>query len=209
MVGHARGSLKGRWTLAGRPPAGRCNTSRRPTLEEILAVMHAAGDDNDAVRLRGLIIVLWRAALGIGEAPALNESDLDLHRGAILVRRGKVGKRREVGINRWAWERLSTSLPLEPPCLWAPYPACCGVQPPAACVRRPVRVAAARSGRASRCALPVCAASAATRARGLSPMESTKACRLGRVSGPTSRRVHSGCPASSQLQTSTLRESGG
>jgi NAD(P)-dependent dehydrogenase (short-subunit alcohol dehydrogenase family) len=55
--------------------------------------MHAAGDGHDAVRLRGLIIVLWRAGLRISEALALNESDLDLHRGAILVRRGKGGKR--------------------------------------------------------------------------------------------------------------------
>jgi integrase len=58
-----------------------------PTVEAIIAVMHAAGDDHDAVRLRGLIIVLWRAGLRISEALTL--SDLALHRGAILVRRGK------------------------------------------------------------------------------------------------------------------------
>lgn len=62
-----------------------------PTVEEIIAVIHAAGDDHDAIRLRGLIIVLWRAGLRISEALALSESDLDLHRGAILVRRGKGG----------------------------------------------------------------------------------------------------------------------
>jgi hypothetical protein len=28
-------------------------------------VMHAAGDDHDALRLRGLIVVLWRAGLRI------------------------------------------------------------------------------------------------------------------------------------------------
>ncbi|MFZ0041416.1 MAG: tyrosine-type recombinase/integrase [Solirubrobacteraceae bacterium] len=77
-----------------------------PTVEEIIAVMHAAGEDRDAVRLRGLIVVLWRAGLRISEALALAESDLDLHRGAILVRRGKGGKRREVGMDRWAWEQL-------------------------------------------------------------------------------------------------------
>jgi hypothetical protein len=27
-------------------------------------------------------------------------------RGAVLVRRGKGGKRREVGMDRWAWEQL-------------------------------------------------------------------------------------------------------
>lgn len=79
-----------------------------PSVEEIIAVMHAAGDDSDAVRLGGLIVVLWRAGLRISEAPALTESDLDLHRGAILVRRGNGGKRREVGMARSAWEQLRT-----------------------------------------------------------------------------------------------------
>jgi integrase len=49
--------------------------------------MHAAGSNHDAVHLRALIVVLWRAGLRISEALALGESDLDLHRGAILVRR--------------------------------------------------------------------------------------------------------------------------
>ena len=83
-----------------------------PTVEEIIAVMHAAGDDADAVRLRGLIVVLWRAGLRISEALALAESDLDQYRGAILVRRGKGGKRREVGMDRWAWEQLGPWLQL-------------------------------------------------------------------------------------------------
>ncbi|MDQ6731052.1 MAG: site-specific integrase, partial [Actinomycetota bacterium] len=50
--------------------------------------------------------------LRISEALALNESDLDLQRGAILVRRGKGGKRREVGMDRWAWEQLDPWLRL-------------------------------------------------------------------------------------------------
>ena len=50
--------------------------------------------------------MLWRAGLRISEALALIESDLDLHRGAILIRSGKGGKRREVGMDRWAWEQL-------------------------------------------------------------------------------------------------------
>jgi len=93
----------------GRPPRnkGVRYPADPPTVEEIIAVMHAAGADVDAVRLRGLIVVLWRAGLRISEALALNESDLDPNRGAILVRRGKGGKRREVGMDRWAWEQLS------------------------------------------------------------------------------------------------------
>jgi site-specific recombinase XerD len=77
-----------------------------PTVEEIIAVMRAAGDDPDGVRLRGLIVVLWRAGLRISEALALSETDLDPGRGAILVRRGKGGKRREVGMDRWAWDQF-------------------------------------------------------------------------------------------------------
>jgi integrase len=50
--------------------------------------------------------MLWRAGLRIGEALDLAETDLDRSRGAVLVRRGKGGKRREVGMDRWAWDQL-------------------------------------------------------------------------------------------------------
>ena len=69
--------------------------------------MHAAGDDAEAIRLRGLIVVLWRAGLRISEALALNETDVDADRGAVLVRHGKGGKRRELGMDRWAWQQLN------------------------------------------------------------------------------------------------------
>ena len=92
----------------GRPPRnkGLRYPPDPPTVEEIIAVMRAAGDRPDGLRLRGVIIVLWRAGLRISEALALQESDLDQTRGAVLVRRGKGGKRREVGMDRWAWEQL-------------------------------------------------------------------------------------------------------
>ena len=100
----------------GRPPRnkGQRYPADPPTVEEIIAVMHAAGDqsDTDTVRLRALIVVLWRAGLRISEALALTESDLDLNRGAILIRHGKGGKRREVGMDRWAWEQLTPWLRL-------------------------------------------------------------------------------------------------
>ena len=50
--------------------------------------------------------MLWRAGLRISEALDLAEADLDRSRGAVLVRRGKGGKRREVGMDRWAWDQL-------------------------------------------------------------------------------------------------------
>ena len=68
--------------------------------------MRTAGAGLDGVRLRALIVVLWRAGLRIGEALALAEPDLDAGRGAVLVRAGKGGKRREVGMDSRAWEQL-------------------------------------------------------------------------------------------------------
>ena len=98
----------------GRPPRnkGLRYPPDPPTVEEIIAVMRAAGDRPDGLRLRGVIVVLWRAGLRISEALALAESDLDVTRGAVLVRRGKGGKRREVGMDRWAWEQLDPWLEL-------------------------------------------------------------------------------------------------
>src|ERR1044071_2967097 len=82
---------------AGRPPRnkGVRYPADPPTVEEIVSVMRAAGDSFHGHRLRGLIVVLWRAGLRISEALALAESDLDPRRGAVLVRRGKGGRRRE------------------------------------------------------------------------------------------------------------------
>jgi len=83
-----------------------------PTIDEIIAVMRAAGDRADGHRLRALIVLLWRAGLRISEALGLAETDLDQQRGAVLVRRGKGGRRREVGMDRWAWDQLQPWLEL-------------------------------------------------------------------------------------------------
>ena len=77
-----------------------------PTVTEIVAVMRHAGTGVYGARLRALIVVLWRAGLRIHEALALREADLDPRRGSVLVRRGKGGRRREVGMDDWAWEQL-------------------------------------------------------------------------------------------------------
>ncbi|MBV9515142.1 MAG: hypothetical protein JO280_14050 [Mycobacteriaceae bacterium] len=43
----------------------------------------------------------------ISEALALTESDLDPKTGSVLVRVGKGGKRRMVGMDDWGWEHLA------------------------------------------------------------------------------------------------------
>ena len=69
-------------------------------------MMRIAGETAHGARVRALIVLLWRAGLRINEALTLAETDLDPRRGAILVRHGKGGKRREVGMDDWAWEHL-------------------------------------------------------------------------------------------------------
>jgi integrase len=106
-AGHRRSPVTVPAFHQGRPPR---NTGRRypadpPTVEEIIAVMRAAGDGADGARMRALIVILWRAGLRIGEALTLAETDLDGSRGAVLVRRGKGGRRREVGMDGWAWSQ--------------------------------------------------------------------------------------------------------
>ena len=114
----AAGRRRSRATLPGyhrgRPPRnkGLRYPADPPTIEEIVAVMRALGDRAEGLRMRALIVVLWRAGLRISEALALAESDLDPRRGAILVRRGKGGKRREVGMDTWAWDHLMPWLQL-------------------------------------------------------------------------------------------------
>jgi site-specific recombinase XerC len=108
--------------LAGRPPRnkGIRYPTDPPPVEEIVAVMRQAGDGVHGARARGLIVVLWRAGLRIQEALSRAEVDLDEQRGALLVRNGKGGKRREVGMDRWRFEQLRpwlgyrTRLPVGP-----------------------------------------------------------------------------------------------
>ena len=106
----------------GCPPRnkGRRYPADPPRVEEIIAVMRAAGTSVHGARLRALVVILWRAGLRIHEALALAETDLEPRRGSILVRRGKGGKRREVGMDDWAWEyteawrQIRTTMPVGP-----------------------------------------------------------------------------------------------
>jgi site-specific recombinase XerD len=94
----------------GRSPRnkGRRYPPDPPPVEEIIAIMRATGAGPEGQRLRALVVLLWRAGLRISEALTLTltETELDASRGSILVRAGKGGKRREVGMDRWGWEQL-------------------------------------------------------------------------------------------------------
>lgn len=104
-------------TGCGQGPIAPANKGRSypadpPRVEEIVAVMRQAGNGRHGLRARGLIALLWRSGLRIAEAVALAESDLEPARGAILVRHGKGGKRREVGMDQWGWDQLAPWLDL-------------------------------------------------------------------------------------------------
>lgn len=92
----------------GRTPAnkGLRYPADPPRVEEIVAVMRHAGDGGHGDRVRGLIVVMWRAGLRISEALELYERDLEPGRGELLVREGKGGSRREVGMDDWGWDQL-------------------------------------------------------------------------------------------------------
>ena len=100
--------------LAGRTPRnkGVSYPADPPRVEEIIAVMRVAGEGVHGVRVRALVVVLWRAGLRIQEALALTEPDLDERRGSLLVRHGKGDKRREVGMDTWGWEHMHAWLSL-------------------------------------------------------------------------------------------------
>jgi hypothetical protein len=74
-------------------------------------VMRHAREDRRGWRLRALIVVLWRARLRVQEALALTERDLDARRGSLLVRQGKGGRRREIGMDDWGWDSCSPGSP--------------------------------------------------------------------------------------------------
>jgi Phage integrase family len=100
--------------LAGRPPRnkGLRYPPDPPTVEEIVAVMRQAGDGIHGARMRAFIVLLWRAGLRITEALTVTEHDLEPGAGSVLVRHGKGGRRREVGMDPWGWDHLRPWLEL-------------------------------------------------------------------------------------------------
>ena len=128
----------GHWAGCAPPNKGLRYPADPPSVEEIILVMREAGLGPYADRLRGLVAILWRAGLRISEALALTESDLDRKTGSVLVRAGKGGKRRMVGMDDWAWEHVGrwtehrVRLPIGPLfCILAGPPAAVdGPRPP-------------------------------------------------------------------------------
>jgi integrase len=83
--------------------------------------MRRAGDSRHGRRMRGLIVVLWRAGLRIHQALTLTETDLNKRRRSLLIRHGKGDRRRELGMDPRAWSVLNDwpadrkSMPAGPP----------------------------------------------------------------------------------------------
>jgi site-specific recombinase XerC len=100
--------------LAGRPPRkrGLRYPPDPPTVEEIVAVVRQAGDRVHGARMRALIALLWRAGLRLIEALPFTEHDLEPGAGSLLVRQGKGGRRREVGMDPWGWDHVGPWLEL-------------------------------------------------------------------------------------------------
>jgi site-specific recombinase XerD len=59
-----------------------------------------------AMRLRCLLVILYRAGIRISEALALYEFDLRRNERAMVIRHGKGDKRRIVVLDEWAWAEV-------------------------------------------------------------------------------------------------------
>lgn len=75
-AGHSRSPATTPGYRQGRPTRkkGLRYPADPPTIEEIVAVMRVAGDRLDGLRLRALIVLLWRAGHRIGEASPLRSA---------------------------------------------------------------------------------------------------------------------------------------
>ena len=90
-AGHRRSPATMPGYHRGRPPRnkGEQYPADPPTVDEIVAIMRAIGERPDGLRLRALIVLLWRAGLRISEALALQESELDRSRALCSSGAGK------------------------------------------------------------------------------------------------------------------------
>jgi integrase/recombinase XerD len=67
-----------------------------------------------AMRLRALLVILYRTGLRISEALSLYEFDLDRSQRRIVVRHGKGDKRRVVVVDEWGWQEIEFWLTVRP-----------------------------------------------------------------------------------------------
>jgi integrase/recombinase XerD len=88
---------------AVRPPAPPRRLPRALPLDDVVAMLEAAGFDGTpkAVRDRALLEFLYGTGARIGEAVSLDVDDLDLERGTVLLH-GKGGKDRVVPVGGYA-----------------------------------------------------------------------------------------------------------
>jgi site-specific recombinase XerD len=114
-----RGAIRSPATLpgahAGRIPAskGRSYPAHPFAIEDLVRLLNACKPlrsgptaELSALRLRALVVTMWRTGLRISEALSLEPRDLDVPHQAITVRCGKGGKRRVTRMDRWGWDHL-------------------------------------------------------------------------------------------------------
>ena len=84
-------------------PRVRKNPIETLTEEECERLIAAAGGRSPTgIRNRALVVLLWRGALRVAEALALEPRDIDFKRGEVRVRRGKGCKSRTIGLDPMA-----------------------------------------------------------------------------------------------------------
>jgi integrase len=104
LTRHAAGlPCRPRAAQQGDPLPGRSAAPRRRPRPRALARWLADSRARRSTRAAGGITATISSTV---EALALAEAELDPRRGSVLVRRGKGGRRREVGMDDWAWEQL-------------------------------------------------------------------------------------------------------
>jgi integrase/recombinase XerD len=99
---------------AVKPPTPTRRLPKSLTLDEVVALLEAAGGDRESdgpltLRNRALLEVLYSTGARISEAVGLDIDDVDTHSRSVLLR-GKGGKQRLVPIGRPAVSALDTYL---------------------------------------------------------------------------------------------------
>ena len=96
---------------AVRPPAPARRLPKALSVDQVLALLGAAGDETSAlgVRDRALLEVLYGTGARISEAVALDIDDVDLTDGVVLLR-GKGGKQRVVPLGSYGREAVQAYL---------------------------------------------------------------------------------------------------